>query len=310
MLHILAITGPIFVLIGLGFAAAMSGLLSRPQLQGIGSFVVTFALPALLVNSVAGRPLHDVIHGPFLLAYGLGSLAAFAIGYVLYRRRYRESRDVASVCGLGMSASNTGFMGYPIALAALGAPATAAVALVMMVEILLMTPLTLALAESAGQQGRLRTVLAGIARRLLRNPLIIAMVAGLALSALQVELPGVFSRTLEMLASAAAPTALFVIGGSLYGLQARGLIADVGRISAGKLIAHPLMVAIAMLLAPPMDPAMRSAGILLASSPMFSIYPLLGQRYGMQGRCSAALLMATIASFFTISVVLAMLHLA
>jgi predicted permease len=49
------------------------------------------------------------------------------------------------------------------------------------------------------------------------------------------------------------------------------------------------------------DPALRQAAIINASMPMATIYALLGQKYGQEGFCSAALVATTTTSFFTIT---------
>ena len=46
------------------------------------------------------------------------------------------------------------------------------------------------------------------------------------------------------------------------------------------------------------------AAVLLAAMPTMSIYPILAQAYGHEDRSAAALLIATIASFFTLSALL------
>ena len=43
------------------------------------------------------------------------------------------------------------------------------------------------------------------------------------------------------------------------------------------------------------------AAIIFASVPMLSIYPILAQRYPLEGFCAPALLVATLASFVTVS---------
>jgi sugar fermentation stimulation protein A len=52
---------------------------------------------------------------------------------------------------------------------------------------------------------------------------------------------------------------------------------------------------------PGMTPQLKTIAILNAGMPMMSIYPILGQRYGKEGICAAALIAATAVSFFTIS---------
>ncbi|MNG30533.1 hypothetical protein D3C84_1161650 [compost metagenome] len=67
------------------------------------------------------------------------------------------------------------------------------------------------------------------------------------------------------------------------------MLADVVQITLGKLVLHPLAVALAFALVPGIDPQLRIAGLLIASAPMFSIYPLIGQPYGLESRCAAVL---------------------
>ena len=52
---------------------------------------------------------------------------------------------------------------------------------------------------------------------------------------------------------------------------------------------------------PPADPALRTAAVVFVAMPMLSIYPILAQKYGLEGYCAAALLLATVLSFATIS---------
>ena len=104
-----------------------------------------------------------------------------------------------------------------------------------------------------------------------------------------------------MLSTASAPVALFCIGGTLAGLHLKGLGADIGLIVVGKLLLHPLAVFAVTLALPGMSPQLKTIAIMNACMPMMSIYPILGQKYGKEGICAAALIAATALSFFTIS---------
>lgn len=302
MLQILAITTPIFLLIAVGYLFTRTGLVTREQVAGMGRFVITLALPALVLKALTERPLHEVFERNYLLAYGLGSLAVFALGFLFARWLRRDSISGSAISALGMSMSNSGFIGYPVVVMVVGPTAAVGLAMGMLVENLLMFPLGLILAE-AGEQlgGGLRAALLGTARRLLSNPLIIGISLGLMLALLDVRLPLVLQKAVDMLAQASAPVALFVIGGSLVGLKAGGLIGDVLQVSLGKLILHPLAVLLCFYWLPVDDPRLQVAGVLFACSPMMSIYPIVGQRFGLQGRCAAALLGATVLSFISIS---------
>jgi predicted permease len=308
MLQILGITAPIFILIGIGYLSARGRLVSPEQVLGLGKFVITFALPALVIRALLEKPLEEVFDATYLLAYGIGSQLVFWGGFLFARLVRKDSLSGSALSGLGMSVSNSGFVGYPIVAMVLGSPAAVALALGMMVENLLMIPLALAIAELGRQNGGgLRAALLDTFMRLLRNPVIIAISVGLALALLGVRLPAVPAKVVEMLAMASAPVALFVIGASLDGLRAGGLVKDVAQLSIGKLVLHPLAVLLCFQLLPPVDPVLRVAGVLFACSPMMSIYPILGQRYGLEGRCAAALVVCTVLAFISISLFIGLL---
>ncbi|MFH1806279.1 MAG: AEC family transporter [Pseudomonadota bacterium] len=305
MLDILAITTPIFLIMATGYIAVAANIMPQNVVRGMGAFVMNFALPALLITSFSGRDLNEVLHGTFLVAYGGGSLIVFAIGLLFTRYIVRKSMPNAVLQGLGMSFCNSGFIGYPVALQLLGPPAVMALAMCMMIEILVMMPLVLLLGDSAAHDGQNRlAVLRKVVIGMGRNPIMLAIVAGLALSVSEITLPGPLFKAIDMLALTAGPTALFVIGGGLVGLRIRGMRIDMARIVTGKLILHPLAVFAMVWLLPPMDPVLQIAAVSFACSPMLSIYALFGQRYGHEGLCAASLMVATSLSFITISTAL------
>lgn len=302
MLSILAITAPIFILIAIGFVSSRAALVSRDQVAGMGRFVITLALPALVIRALLERPLHEVIHWNYLIAYGLGSLLIFGLGYAFARLVRKDNLSGSALAGLGMSVSNSGFVGYPIVVLVVGGPAAVALALGMMIENALLIPLALTLAELGRQNGgNVGTALLGTLRNLVRHPVLIAIVLALLMATLDVRPPTFVMRVIDMLAQASAPVALFVIGASLNGLKPGGMALDVGQLLIGKLILHPLLVWLCFSLLPISDPALRTAGVLMAAAPMMSIYPILGARYGLEQRCAAGLVAATVMSFLSIS---------
>lgn len=305
MLQILQITAPIFLLIGLGYLAAMGGLLNREQVRGIGAFVITFAMPALLIKTLGTSPIQQTMVPGYLLAYAFGSLAAFTLAFGVSRWVRGDNLSGSAINAMGMSVSNSGFVGYPLVAAAIGSPAVLGMAMGMLVENLLMIPLALVLAEAGKQQGGGGLKVLGMTfGRLLKNPVIIGIIIGLCVSLLGIEIPPLLFKPIDMLAGVSAPLALFVIGAGLFGMKARGVWVDAAWISGGKLILHPLAVLCAFMLVPDVDPVMKAVGVLFACSPMMSIFPILGQRFGLEDRCSATLLVATVLSFVTISVAL------
>ena len=310
MLDILAITGPIYITIALGYFLTRRGLFARADMRVLGQFVINLALPALLFNALAQRKLGDILNGRYMLVYAIGSLVTMGLGLLWARRGARQDATVSVFYAMGMSCPNSGFVGYPIALLVIGPVAGVMLGLNMIVENLLLIPLLLALAESStGSGGRWHTVLRQTLVNLVRNPMVIGLVAGFAVSALEWQMPSPVARTVTLFAQASAALSLFVIGGSLAGLHIAGLRHPVAQIAVGKLLLHPAAMLATLLLCEaagmvPMEPALRIGVVLAAASPMLGIFPILAQRHGHDGLAAAALLGTTVGSFFTISALL------
>ena len=317
MLQILAITGPIYLLIAAGFLTTRAGLFARADMRVFGKFVINLALPALLFNALSQRPVAEILNPVFVAAYALGSLLVMALGVWWARKAAGKRLSAAAFVGMGMSCSNSGFIGFPLVSQVLG-PATAGVglALAMVVENFVSLPLALAIAgsdlgERAGEGSRaqrVRSALAQSGRALLRNPMIHGIVAGFVFSLLGWRLPEPVAKAVNLLAMSCAALSLVVIGGSLVGIRARGMLRDVGVIAAGKLLLHPLGVLLMVVLLPPMDSQLQTAVVLMAAVPMLGIYPILAQPHGQDAMAAAAQLATTVLSFFTLTSLLWLLQ--
>ena len=170
MLHILNITAPIYLIIAAGFLAVRFGLFSKEETRVMGRFVIQICVPALIFRALSQRSLGDVLNAPYLIAYALGS-AAMSLGMMAYvRRRRGHAIPMAALQGLGVSTSNSAFVGYPILTQTIGASAAGVgLALSMIVENLVALPLALAMAESGGASQRWYQSLARTLRGLLMH---------------------------------------------------------------------------------------------------------------------------------------------
>ena len=79
MLNVLAISGPIFFIIFLGFVAVKAHLLRSEHARGLGAFVIHFALPALLFKALAHRPAAQLLDLTLVTRYGAGSVMVFIL---------------------------------------------------------------------------------------------------------------------------------------------------------------------------------------------------------------------------------------
>ncbi len=314
MLDILAITGPIYLIIAIGFVCARRGVFEKTELRAYGKFVIHAALPALLFNALSQRRIADVLNVSYLLLYAGGTLALVAAGMVWARRVAGKSWSESAICTMGMACSNSGFVGYPIMVLLLPTVAGVALALNMLVENLVVLPLLLALADRDDSHHLpwWRVVGQSLAR-LATNPMIIGLVLGFLASAIGWQLPGPLARTVTLFAQASSALSLFVIGGALHGLSLAGMGRQIGPIVFGKLVLHPLFILAALALGaavglPALAPELRTALVMTAAMPIMGIYPILAQRHGHEGFSAAALLGTTLGSFVTLNLLLWMWH--
>ena len=303
MFSILSITGPIYLAVLIGFACTRLGLFAKADMRLFGKFVINLALPALLFNALASRSVGEILHPSYLAAYALAGLLAIGLGLLANRVLARRSFSYSSMFAMGISCPNSGFVGYPVLLLTLGSSvAGVGLALNMMVENLLLIPLLLAFADLEGDKGQAGRVLLRTLKGLVRNPMIIALVAGLLASLVGWSPPEPISRTVNLFAQASGALSLFVIGGSLAGQSLRGMGPAVLQITLGKLVLHPLIMLVVLTwLVPVADPQLRTAVLLTTAMPIMGIYTILSQRHGHEGISAAALLATTAASFFTLS---------
>jgi malonate transporter len=290
-MNVLSVTTPIFLLIALGFLATRAGWIHQSDTRALGGFVLRFAMPALIFKALSSRPLAEIADIRLLASYAIASALCFALTFALFARGDRRR---AAMRALGGSAPNSGFVGFPIASLLIGPKAAIGLALCLIVENAMTIPLGIALAES-GIGAR------ALIARLARNPLLIAIGVGLIASLMGWAPPAPLGRAIDLLAAAAPATALIAIGGSLVGLSLGGDLLDIAPVAVAKLALHPLLLLALTALAAGSDHDVRRAMLVMASSPVFSIYPLICRHYGQERTGAAILLVETALAFPTMS---------
>lgn len=307
MLAIVSITTPIFLLIAIGYAAVRWRVLPYEAIPGLGRFVLYFAMPGLILHTLSSMQFSEVLDFSFIIAYGLGSLLMLGLGLLISLKVFKNEPVLAALKAMGVSMSNTPYFGFPVLLQVIGGTAAQAFSMALLVETILIIPLCMALLEFTTSRSTgmsLGRVLIKLHKRMLSNPLLIAIVVGMLISALDITLPDPVNITLEMLGRSSATVALFVIGASLVDSPLKGKLGGITPMLIGKLIAHPLMVVFLIWLLPPFDPKLQLAAVLLAAMPMMSIYPIFGSQYGYRNFTASTLMLTTVCAFFTISGIL------
>jgi len=320
VLNIFIITFPFFALVLCGYLAARRRLLPLDAIPGLNGFVLFFALPCLLYRFGATTPIAQLLDVSVALTWLICGL--IMVGFtVATSLNARIGWNDAAFGALVAAFPNSGFMGVPLLVALLGAPAAGPTILTIVIDMVIISSLCIALSrlDGADQHGvakALKKALTGV----LTNPMPWAILLGALLSVLGYELPEPVNKVVGMLADAASPVALFTIGAVLArsqllaaaGHAAAPRVADYLPVALLKLFLHPLLVLVIgaglIRLGLPLGRFALGVIVLVAALPSASNVSLLAERFGADnGRVARIILVSTAAAFVTFSLAVGLL---
>jgi len=303
--HSIVLSGPLFLLVGLGFGAMKVFRWPVSVSKAVTKVVFTVALPALLFHMMAGIRSLPTPNPLVLMAFFGGCLGVFAVGR-FWGRSFGLDGAGRSVFAIGGVFSNNVMLGLPLARIILGPSAVPTVALVLVFNALILWTLVTVAVEWSRHGGASWAALGRTAAKVALNPIVVAIMAGVAWSFTGWGLPEVVALPLGWVGEAAGPLALVALG---MGLAEFGLGKD-RRVTAAlvflKLVVHPLAVwGLAVWLGlPPLETRVL---VLLSSIALGSNVYLMARQFGvMEGPVAQSLLVSTVLSAVTTPLVLAL----
>ena len=302
---------PFFALIFCGYGAGRLRLLSEASIAGVNAFVFYFALPAFIFSLLATSPLADVVNVRFVAAYLGTGLVVFAAAAVLGRLLFRVRRSEAALQGSAAVLGNTGYMGIPLVAAAFGDRAAIPLVLGLTLEATVLIPLTIILVEAQkGLEAGWSQLVRSITGAMVRNPIIVAIFAGVLVSAAGFGLPTPIENFADLLGRSAGPCALFALGATLTGFPISTGIGEVSYMTSFKLLVHPAAIWLATTRIFDVDPLWATVAILGAALPVAANVFIVARQYDTYvERVSSAILISTAISVVTVSALLTVLPL-
>ena len=302
MLATLSAIAPVFALIFAGWLARRLGALGAAASGELSRFVVYLALPALLLDIVAHAAWADIWQPGFVAAFGLSALAIFA-GTIALRLRASPLAD-AAIDGLNAGYANTGFIGFPLALAALGRQSLAPTRVATIITACLLYGLGIVLIETGLHSGtRKREAALKVGGALLRNPLLLAPALGAVFPLAGLSAPPAVESFVKLIGAAASPCALIALGLFLAERSERAgeNLNLAGLLVALKLIAQPVIAWALATQVFRLSPLLTHTAVLLAALPTGAGPFMLAELYGRRaGTTSRVVLISTVASVATI----------
>ncbi|KAE9632332.1 AEC family transporter [Parasedimentitalea maritima] len=303
MVDIFLRTLPFFAIIGLGYWAGRTRFFSAEATAYLTKFVFFFALSAMIFRFSANLSFAEIFDLRLILGYLAGTMAVYLLVTLIAASRGLDMQT-AAVEAQCAAIGNVGFLGLPMMVILFGEASIGPMMLVLSVDLVVFSSLIVILINVGRGAGVGLATLRLVANGLIKNPMIVSICAGLIWSALALPIPAPANEFLTILGGAATPGALFAIGASLATKAAERVHVALW-LSFAKLVLHPLLVAIAVLLVLPLDGYSAIVVISAAALPVAGNVYMLAQHYGVAPqRVSATILFSTLASILTVPLVI------
>ena len=303
MLANLQIILPVFLLIGAGFIATKQKLFTADQADAVMKFALTFAIPALLFSAVAKLDLSQVFEPKLLASFYAGNTFAFFAGALIAKHIFKRPSGAAVAVGFSGMFANSVLIGIPVIERAYGTEALQPVYALVAVHApycYIVGITTMEVVRADGQP--ILKTFRRIIKEIFSNSLAIGLMLGFAVNLSGITLPQFVWSPIQMMVSAALPTALFALGGIMVRYKLADRIGETCVVLVLKLLVHP---GIAYLLATYVfnlsTDFTRAAVMTAAMAPGINVYVFASMYDRAKGTAANAVLLGTAISVISIS---------
>jgi predicted permease len=298
-MQVLSTIIPIFAVVMLGWLARKKGFMPQAFLEPANRLVYYLAIPAMIFHAVSKASFRTEFNATVLLITLSAVVLAYSGAWAVGRLTRWPAHRVGSFIQCAAH-GNQGYIGLPVAFYFIGdggfVKASIIAGFMMILQNILSVLALQAYAESGDGSGiRLRLV----AEKLIRNPVIVSALAGVAVSLSELTLPPIISRFLEVLGDLAPPMSLLLIGASLSLNAVRKMLLPVLGAVAIKISLLPC-AGLALFMLFSVDAADYVPSMILLAAPTATVaYVMSKQLGGDELFASAAVSASTIFSALT-----------
>lgn len=305
MLPVFEAVFPLVAVAAFGYTLRCRAYLDEVETAAIERFTLSFLLPFLLFLGTATAALPETLDWRYLAAFYGAIALIYALGLLLGGLLFGYSPLQQSVFGMGGAYSNVTVVGVPVCLALLGEEAFPPMFLLIAVHQMFLFALGTLLAERGRERGAtLLRHLGRVLRDLLGNPITGSLLAGGIYNLLGLGIWPPLHEAMRLLAQAAVPASLFILGASLTRYRVAGEWRPALLTVALKLAALPALVWLLMDRVAGVEPLWTATAVLLSAMPVgISTYVFARRYHCGEAQAAAAIVLSSLLSVATISVV-------
>ena len=219
-------TIPVFLVIALGFFLQRVGFLNDAFNKTANEYVFRCALPISLFRSIAGMDFYSEFDPGFCLFCFLGTTVMF-LGIWAVSWLCMKDKGQVGAFAQASARSSAAVLGIALAVNIYGDAGMVPMMIVSAVPFFnVYSVLILSFSPQVDENGRLLPAVHGLGAvkkacvNVVKNPLILGILAGLPFALLRVKVPTMLDSALSSVGATATPIALLVVGASFSGGEA------------------------------------------------------------------------------------------
>lgn len=243
MFEIFLIIAPVFIIIFFGYVASASKYLNSDISDSINALTIKFSIPVLLFRAMYNLDFSHAFNVRLLIGFYTGAVCSFIIANVLARTVWKRPPGEAVAVGFCAFFSNAVLLGLPIVERAYDAETLTLAYGIIAFHSPFVYAVGITSMEMARRDGK---TMGETARKTLKsifsNPLMIGIGLGVICNLAGVVLPEPLMVSVNMIASAALPIAVFGIGVALTRYKISSEISESLVISGITLFVYPVVV--------------------------------------------------------------------
>jgi malonate transporter len=291
---------PVCVCIAIGWLAGLLKILDTERVRAISTYVVIFALPALLFVGVFKFTIQELSQWQNLAVLLIAMSATWVLAFIVGRLVLRIPSGESAILGLTSSFPNMAYIGVAVLTSLFGTIGLLPVILGNFVSSFVLIPVTVLVLHLKGtgpsQASRLGKDLVHTAIQ----PLIWAPLLGIILVLVHFKLPLLAAASVGMIGGTAGGVALFAVGVMLFGFSFR-IDREVATVFILKNLAQPA-IATALVFAFGLHGPTAEGIVIVLATPAATACPMLASTYRTgEKSAAAAVSVSTVTSLLTLS---------
>ncbi len=228
---------PMFFYMVAGFGLRRGGRLSAVTVAQMNKIIYSFCFPFVLFNNLYWVDIASPMNGGFIGVI-LGVVILTTVLLCLFIPRYTDSKPVQGSMMQGVIRGNSILFALPVITAIAGPEHTGLATLSIAVVVPFYNVICVVILETLrGGRAKPLTLLVSI----LRNPIIIGTLAGLAVRLAGIRLPGYIEQVISGVASLVTPLALVMLGADMHFSDTLKYKKELAIVCLLKLMAVPLL---------------------------------------------------------------------